>query len=311
MQRIRVVDSHTAGEPTRVVIAGGPELGDGDLAERREHFRTEFDAYRRAIVCEPRGSDVLVGALLCPPTDPRCVAGVIFFNNVGYLGMCGHGTIGVAATLGHLRQIAAGRHLLETPVGKIVVDYDGRQTVTLENVASYRSVPNVRVEVDGLGQVTGDVAWGGNWFFLIHNHFEHLDLANVNRLTEVTQRIRLALRRAGVTGDGGAEIDHIELFGPPRDPRNHGRNFVLCPGGAYDRSPCGTGTSAKIACLAEDGALQPGEVWRQESVLGTVFEASYRLQDGRVLPQITGQAFVTGEAELLIDDADPLTWGIG
>jgi 4-hydroxyproline epimerase len=249
--------------------------------------------------------------MLCPPTNPSCAAGVIFFNNVGYLGMCGHGTIGVVVTLGHLGRIAAGRHRLETPVGQVAVDFDGRQTVSLENVPSHRSAANVTVKVDGLGDVTGDVAWGGNWFFLVREHGETLDRTNVSRLTEVTQRIRQALPRDGITGDYGAEIDHVELFGPARDPRNHSRNFVLCPGGAYDRSPCGTGTSAKVACLAADAQLAPGEVWRQESILGTVFEASYRVQDGGFLPRITGQAHITAEADLLIDDADPLTWGIG
>ena len=188
------------------------------------------------------GSDVLVGALLCPPVDPACVAGVIFFNNVGYLGMCGHGTIGVAVTLGHLGRIAAGRHLLETPVGRIAFDYDGRHTVTLENVPSYRLAANVTVSVAGVGNVTGDVAWGGNWFFLVREHREVLELAHAARLVSLTQRIKTALQQQGITGADGAEIDHIELFGPPRDPRNHSRNFVLCPGGAYDRSPCGTGT---------------------------------------------------------------------
>lgn len=252
MQRIQVVDSHTGGEPTRVIVAGGPDLGTGSLAERLDRFRREQDAFRRAVICEPRGSDVLVGAILCPPVDPTCVAGVIFFNNVGYLGMCGHGTIGVAVTLGHLGRIAAGRHRLETPVGVVPFDYDGRSSVTLENVPSYRLAANVKVKVpvDGLGEVTGDVAWSGNWFFLVGEQGESLELANVARLTSVTEAIRAALRAKGITGTDGAEIDHVELFGPPHDPRNHSRNFVLCPGGAYDRSPCGTGTSAKVACLA-------------------------------------------------------------
>jgi len=310
MHRIHVIDSHTGGEPTRVVTAGGPDLGAGTLAQRRERFRAVHDDLRRAVICEPRGSDVLVGALLCPPEDSACVAGVIFFNNVGYLGMCGHGTIGVGVTLGHLGRIAAGRHLLETPVGRIAFDYDGRHTVTLENVPSYRLAASVTVSVEGVGNVTGDVAWGGNWFFLVREHQELLELAHAARLVSLTQRIKTALQQQGITGADGAEIDHVELFGPPRDPRNHSRNFVLCPGGAYDRSPCGTGTSAKIACLAADGRLGSGERWRQESILGSVFEGSYRLEDGRVIPEISGQAYITAEATLLIDESDPLAWGI-
>ena len=311
MKRIDVIDSHTGGEPTRVVIAGGPDLGTGDLVARRDRFRQEFDRYRRAIIGEPRGSDVMVGAILLPPSDPACVAGVIFFNNVGYLGMCGHGTIGVAVTLGHLGRIAAGKHLLETPVGIVPFEYDGRNTVALENVPSYCLADGLQLDIPGLGEVTGDVAWGGNWFFLVHEHQEKLELANIARLTEVTLTIRDALRDQGIVGIKGEEIDHVELFGPPHDSKNHGRNFVLCPGGAYDRSPCGTGTSAKIACLAERGKLQPGEIWRQESILGSVFEASYRrLDDLKILPTIKGQAFITAEAQLLIDDHDPFAWGV-
>ena len=310
MQRIQVIDSHTGGEPTRVVVAGGPDLSVGTLAQRREWFREHHDAFRRAIICEPRGSDVLVGALLCPPIDPGYVTGVIFFNNVGYLGMCGHAAIGVGVTLGHLGRIDPGKYVLDTPVGAVPFQYDGLNKVTLENVPSYRFAADVAVEVDGLGKVVGDVAWGGNWFFLVRGHDEILELSNVARLTDVTLRIRAGLHTHGVTGAGGAEIDHIELFGAPRDSRNHSRNFVLCPGGVYDRSPCGTGTSAKIACLASSGQLRPGELWRQEGILGSVFEGSYRIEDQQVIPQITGQAYVTAEAKLLIDESDPLAWGI-
>jgi 4-hydroxyproline epimerase len=310
VQHIRVIDSHTGGEPTRSVIAGGPDLGRGPLAERRAHFRERYDWFRSAVVKEPRGSDVIVGALLCEPTDPGCAAGVIFFNNVGVLHMCGHGTIGVAVTLGHLGRIGPGAHRLETPVGVVAFDYDGANAVRLENVPSYRLAAGVTVEVGGHGPVTGDVAWGGNWFFLVGDHGQELELANVERLTDFTWRVRQALVRHGVTGANGQEIDHIELFGPPRDPTNHGRNFVLCPGKAYDRSPCGTGTSAKLACLYADGKLREGQVWRQESILGSVFEGSVRVADGKVIPRITGSAFVTAEATLLLDPADPFRTGV-
>jgi 4-hydroxyproline epimerase len=309
-REILVVDSHTAGEPTRVVIAGGPDLGLGPLTERRERFRAEFDSWRSAIVNEPRGSDVLVGALLVPPTRNDCAAGVIFFNNVGYLGMCGHGTIGVVATLGHLGRIGAGRLLLETPVGVVACEYDGRHTVAMENVPSYRLANGVAVDVPGIGKITGDIAWGGNWFFLTEDHGQPLRLTNVERLTDVAWRIRTALAAAGITGADGAEIDHVELLGPAADPNNHGRNFVLCPGKAYDRSPCGTGTSAKLACLAADGKLRPGETWRQESILGTVFEGTVSYRDEQIIPRIRGTAFVTAEAKLLLSDDDPFALGI-
>lgn len=315
--RIQIIDSHTAGEPTRVVIAGGPDLGAGTLAERRDRFRTEFDRFRSAIVNEPRGSDVMVGALLCTPGDARCAAGVIYFNNVGYLGMCGHGMIGTVVTLGHIGRIKAGTHRIDTPVGIVEAQYDGKNTVEIANVPSYRFRKDVVVPVVGLGEVRGDIAWGGNWFFLVKDaHFApNLDVVNVEVLTAFTWKIREALRAQNVTGANGQEIDHIELFGTPGDTRNHSRNFVLCPGKAYDRSPCGTGTSAKIACLIADGKLAPGEVWRQESIVGTVFEArgaSHPSAAGepRIIPNIRGSAYINAEATLLFDDADPFQWGI-
>jgi 4-hydroxyproline epimerase len=310
MQRIEVVDTHTEGEPTRVIISGGPDLGGGPLRERVKLFRDRFDRFRSAVVNEPRGSDVLVGALLCPPVDPGCAAGVIFFNNVGYLGMCGHGTIGVAVALGHLGRISAGRHRLETPVGVVAFDYDGQCTVALENVPSYRLAAQVAALVPGHGVVRGDVAWGGNWFFLVGEHGQDLAPGRVEELTAYTWAIRQALVRQGITGADGAEIDHIELFGPPLRSDAQSKNFVLCPGKAYDRSPCGTGTSAKLACLAADGKLRPGEVWRQESIIGSVFEGSYRLEQGHLIPRIQGSAHVTAEAALLLDPRDPFAMGI-
>lgn len=309
-RRVHVIDSHTAGEPTRVVVGGGPDLGHGSMAERRTLLRERHDDFRAAVVNEPRGSDVLVGALLCEPTAPSCVAGVIFFNNVGCLNMCGHGTLGVAVTLAHLGRIGPGMHRLETPVGVVAFEYHGGNRVTLENVPSYRLAKGVAVEVPGHGRVGGDVAWGGNWFFLAGEHGLELELGNVERLTAFAWGIRQALPRQGITGANGMEIDHIELFGPPRSPGAHGRNFVLCPGKAYDRSPCGTGTSAKLACLVADGKLRPGEVWRQESIIGSIFEGSVRLDGDRILPRITGSAYLCAEATLLLDANDPFQMGI-
>lgn len=310
MQRISVIDSHTGGEPTRVVIAGGPDLGTGSLAQRRTRFAEQFDWFRSAVVNEPRGSDVLVGALLTPPTDPNCVAGVIFFNNVGVLNMCGHGTIGLAVTLAHLDRIGPGTHRVETPVGVVAFEYAGGSSVTIENVPSYRLAKDVTVPVPGGRPVTGEIAWGGNWFFLVGDHGQDLELANVEQLTDFTWRIRQGLEQNGITGTEGGLIDHIELFGPPKHATNHSRNFVLCPGKAYDRSPCGTGTSAKLACLVADGKLRPGQVWRQESILGSVFEGTVRLHDGQIIPRVTGSAHITGEATLLLDPHDPFRHGI-
>lgn len=307
MNRISVIDSHTGGEPTRVVVAGGPDLGRGPLAERAKLFREQFDTFRSCAVNEPRGSDVLVGALLCAPHDPANAAGVIFFNNVGVLGMCGHGTIGLAVTLAYLGRMKPGEHCLETPVGVVAVKLHDSHRATVKNVPSYRRHAGVSVEVEGIGRVTGDIAWGGNWFFLVNAHREELRIDNVERLTNVTWRIRQAVNAAFPE-----PVDHIELFGPPVDPQNHSRNFVLCPGKAYDRSPCGTGTSAKLACLFADGKLKPGEVWRQESITGSVFEGSVEStgESGTVLPSITGSAYITAEATLLVDQDDPLKDGI-
>ncbi|HEX7706957.1 MAG TPA: 4-hydroxyproline epimerase [Thermoanaerobaculia bacterium] len=309
-RRIRVIDSHTAGEPTRTVIEGGPDLGGGTIAERRERFRLEHDRFRSAIVNEPRGSDPVVGALLCEPLDPDCSAGVIFFNNVGYLGMCGHGTIGLVTTLAWLGRIEPGPHRIETPVGIITATLETDGQVSVANVPSYRSLKRITVEVPDLGSFAGDVAWGGNWFFLVDDHGEALTLSNVDRLTEVTWKIREALAAAGITGDDGGEIDHIELFGPSPQPGADSRNFVLCPGKAYDRSPCGTGTSAKLACLLADRKLEEGAIWRQESIVGSVFEGWAEIVDGAVYPTIRGGAFVTAESTLILDERDPFCWGI-
>ncbi|MGZ3181721.1 MAG: 4-hydroxyproline epimerase [Telluria sp.] len=311
MNRISIIDSHTGGEPTRLVVEGFPSLGGGPLSERLERFRREADHLRSAIVCEPRGSDVLVGALLCEPHAPDCAAGVIFFNNVGYLGMCGHGTIGLVASLAYLGRIGPGTHRIDTPVGVVEATLEADGLVSIANVPSWRARAGVEVEVPGIGTVTGDVAWGGNWFFLVDadSHRFALDAAHVEALTACTTAISEALQAAGVTGEDGAPIDHIELYGRGSNACD-ARNFVLCPGKAYDRSPCGTGTSAKLACLAADGALAEGAVWRQESIIGSVFEGSYRRDGDRILPTIRGRAWVNAEATLVFDPADPFAFGI-
>ena len=308
MHQIRVIDSHTAGEPTRLVFEGGPPLGSGPLDERAARFRTEFDAWRSAIVNEPRGSDAMVGALLCAPHRADCRFGVIFFNNVGVLGMCGHGTIGLIASLACRGELAPGRVRIDTPVGAVDAELQADGSVSVDNVPSYRAAAGVLLEVPGVGRVSGDVAWGGNWFFLVREHGLDIGLRNLEALTEFAWRVRQA---ANVQGHPG--VDHVELFGEPTEGRAHSRNFVLCPGKAYDRSPCGTGTSAKLACLAADGALAEGEEWIQEGIVGGSFTASYRWLDrsaGRIVPTVSGRAHVNAQATLLLDPADPFCWGI-
>ncbi|MCH7343041.1 proline racemase family protein [Pelomonas sp. CA6] len=309
----RIIDSHTGGEPTRILISGGPDLGAGSMAERLERLKRDHDAWRRALVNEPRGSDVVVGALLCEPAEPDSSAGVIFFNNVGYLGMCGHGSIGLVATLAHLGRIAPGWHRIETPVGRISAELHADGRVSITNVPAYRLARRVPVRL-GERTLHGDIAWGGNWFFLCEDHGLTLDKAHAEHLTETAWALRQALRAQGLCGADGAEIDHIELLGPPQSADNQGRNFVLCPGKAYDRSPCGTGTSAKLACLAADGKLAPGQPWRQESSIGSVFEASYRpanadAPEGAVVVTLTGRAHVNLDATLVLDPTDPFAWG--
>jgi 4-hydroxyproline epimerase len=310
LKQIRVIDSHTGGEPTRCVIEGGPPLGNGTLQEKRDRFQREHAAFRRAMVTEPRAFEAVVGALLTEPTDASCVTGVIYFNNSGCLGMCGHGTIGLLVTLAYLGRIKAGRHRIETPVGIVGATLHEDGAVTIENVPAYRAAAAVAVNVPGFGSVTGDVAWGGNWFFLVHHHHLTIDRAHLEQLIDYTWAIRQALTSAGIHGADGAEIDHIELHSPSTTPGVNSRNFVLCPGKEYDRSPCGTGTSAKLACLYADGLLAPGQPWRQESVIGSIFEGRLVERDGVLLPNITGSAFITADATLILDPRDPFCWGI-
>ena len=318
-----VVDSHTGGEPTRLIIRGGPDLGSGSLAERRAVFARDFDHVRRRCINEPRGSDFLVGGLLCEPIDPNCTAGVIFFNNVGMLHMCGHGTMGVAATLVHLGRIGPGLHKLETPVGVVTMEVHDANRVTIQNVPSWRYREAVSVDVPERGQVTGDIVWGGNWFFCCNEPPCELVRSNVRELTDAAEAVKAALVAQGITGAQHGEIDHIDFFGPGQTDGADSRNFVLCPGGAYDRSPCGTGTSAKLATLAASGALEPGVTWVQESIIGSRFEGHYRLASQAeaasvmasngspvIIPSITGRAFITGEATIISQEGDPFANGI-
>ncbi|MFI4941709.1 MAG: proline racemase family protein [Burkholderiales bacterium] len=308
-ERIDVVDSHTEGEPTRVVVAGWPQPEGASMAERRAFLLASQDHLRQAVVCEPRGHDAVVGALLTPPVEPGSAAGVVFFNNAGALGMCGHGLIGVVRTLEHLGRLAPGALRIDTPVGTVGAELEPDGAVTIENVPCFCHARDVVLDVPGLGRVTGDVAWGGNWFFLTELARPSLELAHVAALTQATTRILEALRAQGITGRDGALIDHVEVFGPPRRPDADSRNFVLCPGLAYDRSPCGTGTSAKLAVLAARGTLAPGERWRQESITGSLFEGWLEERGGVLVPRIRGRAFVTGRTTLLFDAKDPFREG--
>ncbi len=314
MKRIPFLDSHTGGEPTRMLESDAPDLGSGSVAEKLERFRSHHDTFRSQVLNEPRGSDVLVGALLVAPNDPSCQFGVIYFNNVGYLGMCGHGTIGIMASLSYQGRVKPGTYRIETPVGIVEATlhagngsggYPNR--VSVRNIPAYRYLKQVALEVDGK-TVHGDVAWGGNWFYLVHDHGLEVSPQNLEELTDFSWKIRKALQEAGISGANHQEIDHVELFSPT--PEADSRSFVLCPGKAYDRSPCGTGTSAKLACLFADGSLQDGQTWKQQSVVGSVFEGQVHMDHGQMIPTITGEAWVMAEGKLLVDERDPFGEGI-
>lgn len=313
MQRLSFLDSHTAGEPTRVLYAGLPDLGTGSVAERAQRFLREHDALRSGALLEPRGHDAWVGALLIPPSDPRAVSGVVFFNNVGLLQACGHGTMGVAVSLAQLGRIGEGQHWIETPVGLVGIQLLGAGQVSIENVPAWRIQSDIELEFEFDGQrrrVHGDSAWGGNQFFLVEDHGERLELNQVPRLTAFAARVREELERRGIRGHQAAQIDHIELFAPAARADCDSKNFVLCPGSAYDRSPCGTGTSAKLACLHARGKLAIGERWRQESIIGSVFEAWLEQRGPELVPHLLGSAFLTAQGELCFDPQDPFRAGI-
>lgn len=311
LRQITVIDSHTEGEPTRVVVDGWPAPEGATMAERREDLRARFDHLRRAVVCEPRGHAAIVGALLTPPVSDGATAGIIFFNNETYLGMCGHGLIGVVRTLQHMGRLTPGLAAFDTPVGRVQTELADNGTVTIQNVPSRCHAMDVSVDVPGIGRVVGDVAYGGNWFFITHHDVGELTLENTPALTRATQDIQDALDRSGMSKQGGAEIDHIELTGPPRRLDADARNFVLCSGGEYDRSPCGTGTSAKMAALHARGELAIGQDWRQESITGSLFTGWLTQgRNGELIPHIRGSAYVTAESVLRFDPADPFRLGL-
>jgi len=285
------------------------------MAERRDDLRARFDHLRRGVVREPRGSDAVVGALLTPPVSSGSVAGIVFFNNGTYLGMCGHGLIGVVRTLEYLGRLTVGTHQFDTPVGTVRAELASDGAVTIENIPARLHARDVAVDVPGYGHVVGDVAYGGNWFFITHAEAVPVEFSRVKELTRFTQAVQDALDAAGLSrvgGDGGGSgvVDHIEISAPSEQADC--RNFVLCSGGEYDRSPCGTGTSAKVATLHARGELGVGEEWRQEGIAGGVFTAWLAPNAaGELVPFVRGTAFVTAESTLILDPADPFRFGIG
>ena len=307
---MHVIDSHTGGEPTRVILDGVPELGTGSLADRARRLATEQEAFYRAIMLEPRGQPAMAGALLVAPVDPSCVTGVIYFDVDAVLGMCGHGTIGLAVTLAHLGRIGVGTHRIETPAGVVKVELHDANTVAVTNIESRRVRRDVSLNIPDHGAITGDIAYGGNWFFIVDPSPIPVTPGNIAAMTGLTIAIREASIAAGAGGEQGEPVDHVILQGHSANGA-HGRNFVLCPDNNYDRSPCGTGSSARLACLAADGQLAAGEEIEQESVIGSSYRLSYQPgSNGGVIPRITGQAFVMAETTLIFDGQDPFRTGI-
>lgn len=309
MREITVIDSHTEGEPTRFIVTGYPEL-KGTVHQKLELMQRDHDDVRRALCLEPRGNEVAIGAALFEPSEPDCIGDLVFFNNKGYLGMCGHGTIGVLTTLAHMGRLSPGTVRLNTVAGPVNATLHDRSSVTVQNVPSYRWRKDVSVDIPDVGTVVGDVAYGGNWFFLVKSPHLAVKFQNLDALTAFTATLMRACEHQGVTGKDGALIDHVEVFGPPSRHDADSKNFVLCPGGQYDRSPCGTGTSAKLACLFEDGVVKAGDIWRQESIIGSLFQGSVEVVEDKVIPSIRGTAFVTAEAKVVIDPRDPFAHGI-
>lgn len=322
MQNLEIIDSHTGGESTRIVVGGLPDeialAAHGSMAKRARILSEKFDWIRTSLCNEPRGSEVMVGAVCVEPSDPDCDAGIIFFNNVGLLGMCGHGTMALAVVLNHLGRTQPGLLRVDTPVGGVeaTLENDGA-TVSIQNVPAFRYAEAVALDVPALGKtVHGDISWGGNWFFMVSDHGIDVDPAHMDELTQAAQAIQARIEESGLMADPDyldGTIDHIELFGPPSDPAlADSRSYVLCPGKQYDRSPCGTGVSAKVASLAASGTLPAGQLHRQESFIGSVFQSSWvpGSKPGLIVPTITGKAWVNGRLTVLFDPTDPFAAGI-
>ena len=305
---IRVIDSHTEGEPTRVIVDGWPQPSGATMQERRDDLRKNYDHLRSAVVCEPRGYSAIVGALITPPVNPESLAGIVFFNNGTYLGMCGHGLIGVVRTMKHLGRLSTGTAQFDTPAGTVSAELNDDDSVTIQNIPARCHALDVAVDVPELGRVVGDVAYGGNWFYITHLDLS-LELSKVGELMRLTQAIQDAIDEQGVAD--GMPIDHIEVSGPATRNDADAKNFVLCSGGEYDRSPCGTGTSAVMAARHARGLLRFGQQWRQESITGSRFVGWLTNgPNGELVPHIRGSAFITGEATLHLDPADPFQFGI-
>jgi len=321
------IDAHTCGNPVRVVAGGGPMLPHAPMADRRQIFMRDHDWVRRALMFEPRGHDVMSGSILYPPSAPDYDLAVLYIEVSGCLPMCGHGTIGtVTAALeaGLVIPREAGRLALETPAGRVDVEYasDGPYVdqVRLFNVPSYQHAAGVRIEVAGLGEIVVDVAYGGNYYAIIEPQanwagLDSMGASDIQRLSPLVRRAAQAAVAPMHPEDARiAGISHVMWCDKPRDPRADARNAVFYGEKAIDRSPCGTGSSARMAQLAAQGRLAVGDGFVHESIIGTMFDCRVEAAAmvggmAAIRPSVAGWARVIGHNTIYVDDRDPLAHG--
>ena len=321
------IDGHTCGNPVRLVAGGGPDLVGTTMSAKRQDFLDNWDWVRTSLMFEPRGHDVMSGSILYPPTTSDGDVAVLFIETSGCLPMCGHGAIGtvtMAIEQGHVVPKNEGRLLLDVPAGRVVADFirDGRYVdkVMLTNVPSFLAMPEVVVECPELGELVVDIAYGGNFYAIIEPQKNYRDMADlsasqIQRLSpELRRRLRALVEPVHPLDATIRGVSHILWTGQPTRLGAHARNAVFYGEKAIDRSPCGTGTSARMAQLAAKGRLKPGDAFIHESIIGSLFEGSVaaatRIGDvPAIVPTIGGWARTTGYNTILVDDRDPFWKG--
>ncbi len=321
------IDGHTCGNPVRLVAGGGPLLQGASMIEKRAHFLAEFDWIRTGLMFEPRGHDMMSGSILYPPTRPDCDIAILFIETSGCLPMCGHGTIGtvtMAIENGLVTPKTPGVLKLDTPAGVVTAEYeqDGAhvQSVRITNIASFLHAEGLAIDCPGLGRLSVDVAYGGNFYAIVDAQPGYRDMADFSagQLVELSPRLRRALNeRYDFVHPERPEIrglSHILWTGAPTRPEAHARNAVFYGDKAIDRSPCGTGTSARMAQWAAKGRLKPGDAFVHESIIGSLFRgrvevATHVGDKPAIIPSISGWARMTGYNTIFIDDRDPYAHG--
>ena len=321
------IDGHTCGNPVRLVAGGGPLLEGSTMMERRAHFLAEFDWIRTGLMFEPRGHDVMSGSILYPPTRPDCDIGILFIETSGCLPMCGHGTIGtvtMAIEHGLVKPKTPGVLRLDTPAGLVVAEYrqvgDHVEEVRITNVPSFLFAENLTVECPVLGEIAVDVAYGGNFYAIVGPQENFRDMADHSAADfiawspVVRQRLNEKYSFIHPENPGINRLSHMLWTGAPVSPEADARNAVFYGDKAIDRSPCGTGTSARMAQLHARGDLKAGDDFIHESIIGSLFKGRVESEttiDGKpaIIPSIGGWARMTGLNTIFIDDRDPFAHG--